>query len=62
MALSRKAFLGQILNGAPPDQRDLATAAANAIAIAKGAEIIRVHAVKPSLEAALVARAISAAA
>jgi dihydropteroate synthase len=61
MALSRKAFLGTILGGAPPDQRDLATATANSIAILKGAEIIRVHAVKPSKEAALVAQAIRAA-
>ncbi|MDR1871459.1 MAG: dihydropteroate synthase [Deltaproteobacteria bacterium] len=61
MALSRKAFLGHILSGAPPDQRDLATAAASCLAIAKGAEIIRVHAVKPSLEAALVAHAIMSA-
>ncbi|MDR0548424.1 MAG: dihydropteroate synthase [Deltaproteobacteria bacterium] len=57
MALSRKAFLGHILEGAPPDQRDVATAAANALAVAKGAEIIRVHAVKPSKDAARVAMA-----
>jgi dihydropteroate synthase len=62
MALSRKAFLGHILGGAPADQRDQATAAANALAIFKGAEIIRVHSVKPSKEAALVAAAVLAAA
>jgi dihydropteroate synthase len=58
MALSRKAFLGHILGGAPANQRDLATAVANALAIAQGAEIIRVHSVKLSKQAALVAEAI----
>ncbi|MDR0355083.1 MAG: dihydropteroate synthase [Deltaproteobacteria bacterium] len=55
MALSRKAFLGRILNNADPLSRDTATAAASAIAVTKGAEMIRVHNVKPSLEAAKVA-------
>ncbi|MDR1084441.1 MAG: dihydropteroate synthase [Deltaproteobacteria bacterium] len=58
MALSRKAFLGRILEGAPPEERDIATAAANAVAVLKGAEIIRVHNVKPSREAAFLARAV----
>jgi dihydropteroate synthase len=61
MALSRKAFLGHILEGAPPDQRDWATAAANCLAIAKGAEMVRVHSVRPTKEAALVAQAVMAA-
>ena len=52
MALSRKAFLGQILGGAPPGERDSLTAAANAIAITKGADIIRVHHTAPNLAAA----------
>ncbi|MDR1546642.1 MAG: dihydropteroate synthase [Deltaproteobacteria bacterium] len=55
MALSRKGFLGRILNVSVPSQRDLATAAANALAVLKGAEIIRVHNVAPSLEASRVA-------
>jgi dihydropteroate synthase len=62
MALSRKAFLGGLLGGTSPMSRDVATAAANCLAVAKGAEIIRVHAVGPSREAALVGKAVLAAA
>lgn len=58
MALSRKAFLGRVLEGAEPLKRDLATAVASAIAITKGAEMIRVHNVGPSAEAAKVAWAV----
>jgi dihydropteroate synthase len=61
MALSRKAFLGRVLGGAPPAERDWATAAANCLAIAKGAEIVRVHSVRPTREAALVAQAVMSA-
>jgi dihydropteroate synthase len=55
MALSRKAFLGRILDDPDPLKRDLASAVANAIAVSKGAEIIRVHNVAPSLQASKVA-------
>ena len=55
MALSRKAFLGQILDGAPPLERDGLTAVANGIAITKGADIIRVHQAAPNLSAARLA-------
>ncbi|MDR2351959.1 MAG: dihydropteroate synthase [Deltaproteobacteria bacterium] len=58
MALSRKAFLGHILDGASPEQRDGASAIANAIAILKGAEIVRVHNVKTTIEALAVIQAI----
>lgn len=58
MALSRKGFLGRLLGGAGPAERDVATAAANVAAIMNGADMVRVHAVRPNLEAALVARAI----
>jgi dihydropteroate synthase len=51
MALSRKAFLGNILGGRPPRERDWATAAASLLAVQKGAEIIRVHEVRPSRDA-----------
>ncbi|UQZ91256.1 dihydropteroate synthase [Deltaproteobacteria bacterium Smac51] len=61
MALSRKAFLGRILGGAEPADRDLATATANALAIIKGADMIRVHDVRPNREAAEVANAVLAA-
>ena len=58
MALSRKAFLGRIMNGAPPLERDGLTAAADAISILKGAEIIRVHRAAPNRAAAALAQAI----
>jgi dihydropteroate synthase len=40
---SRKRFLGELLDGAPPDDRVEATAATVAVAIAAGADIVRVH-------------------
>ena len=40
---SRKRFLGELLDGAPPDDRVEATAATVALAIASGADIVRVH-------------------
>jgi dihydropteroate synthase len=40
---SRKRFLGKILDGAPPDDRIAGTAATVALAIAAGADIVRVH-------------------
>ncbi len=43
---SRKAFIGRILGGASPRERVEGTAAAVAISIMKGADIVRVHDVK----------------
>jgi dihydropteroate synthase len=40
---SRKRFLGELLGGAPPDDRVEGTAATVALAIAAGADIVRVH-------------------
>lgn len=40
---SRKRFLGELLGGAPPDNRVEGTAATVALAIAAGADIVRVH-------------------
>jgi dihydropteroate synthase len=40
---SRKRFLGELLDGAPPEDRVEATAATVALAIAAGADIVRVH-------------------
>jgi dihydropteroate synthase len=57
MALSRKAFLGRI-TGRPPLGRDAATAAANAVAVANGASMIRVHDVAANLDAARVGLAV----
>jgi dihydropteroate synthase len=59
MALSRKAFLGRILDGAAPADRDLATAVASAISVMKGARVVRVHNVKAATEALKVAEAVA---
>jgi dihydropteroate synthase len=55
---SRKAFIGKILEEAIPGERLEGTAAAVAIAIMNGANIIRVHDVKEMLRVARVADAI----
>jgi dihydropteroate synthase len=57
---SRKSFIGAVTNQ-PAAAREWGTAAAVAIAIAKGARIIRVHDVAAMREVALVAHAIAAA-
>ncbi|MGD0732272.1 MAG: dihydropteroate synthase [Terracidiphilus sp.] len=65
--LSRKSFLGRTLaplhggEGAPVDSRETASIAALVAAILHGASIVRVHAVRPAVEAALIADAILAA-
>lgn len=55
---SRKALLGKILNDAPASERLEGTAAAVAISILNGANIIRVHDVKEMKKVALVADAV----
>jgi dihydropteroate synthase len=40
---SRKAFLGRLLGGLPPAERDIGTLAALAIAVRRGARLVRVH-------------------
>ncbi|MBI3071957.1 MAG: dihydropteroate synthase [Deltaproteobacteria bacterium] len=57
---SRKSFIEHI-TGKPADQRAFGTAAAVAIAVAKGASMIRVHDVAAMREVALVAHAIATA-
>ncbi|HET7153558.1 MAG TPA: dihydropteroate synthase [Candidatus Kapabacteria bacterium] len=59
IGVSRKSFIGKILNGAPVEQRLFGTAAATAIAIANGARIVRAHDVKEMREVAAVAFAIT---
>jgi dihydropteroate synthase len=44
---SRKRFIGELLGGAPPEERLEGTAATVALAIAQGADIVRVHDVDP---------------
>jgi dihydropteroate synthase len=55
---SRKAFIGKILGGVPPGERLEGTAAAVAISILNGANIVRVHDVREMVKVAKVADAI----
>lgn len=55
---SRKAFLGELLDGAPPGERDVATAAACALGYAAGARLFRVHDVRAARDALRVAHAV----
>ena len=63
---SRKSFLGRILDqaghAAPPHERDPATGATTALAVAAGAAAVRVHDVRSALQAARTADAIVRAA
>ncbi len=65
--LSRKSFLGHALaplhggQPAPVDARETASIAALTAAILHGASIVRVHSIRPALEAARIADAILAA-
>jgi dihydropteroate synthase len=58
IGVSRKSFLGALLGGAPAERRLHGTAAAVALAVARGADILRVHDVAAMRDAAIVARAI----
>ncbi|HMK57391.1 MAG TPA: dihydropteroate synthase [Dissulfurispiraceae bacterium] len=58
VGVSRKAFLGKVLDEAAPSERLEGTAAAVAIAIMNGANIVRVHDVKEIAKVAKVADAI----
>lgn len=56
---SRKSTIGAVLGGAPVEERLLGTAASVALAIANGADIVRVHDVREMKQVALVADVIS---
>ncbi len=66
--VSRKSFLGRTLGAlygtgdVPPADRDAATAAASVAAVLHGASLLRVHAVRPAMEAAAIADAVLLAA
>ncbi len=55
---SRKSFIGRILNDAPTDKRLFGSISTAAIAVFNGANIVRVHDVKETVEAVRVAEAI----
>uniref|UniRef100_A0A7V4G842 Dihydropteroate synthase n=1 Tax=Desulfobacca acetoxidans TaxID=60893 RepID=A0A7V4G842_9BACT len=58
---SRKAFIGHLLGGLPPAERDVGTLAALAVAVARGAAVVRVHNVRLARQFFTVFRAITAA-
>lgn len=58
LGVSRKAFLGALLGGVPPDGRAVATAAACVVGLARGASIFRVHDVATVMQALRVGAAI----
>jgi dihydropteroate synthase len=64
--VSRKSFLGRALaplyagSDAPVESRETASVAALVASILHGASIVRVHAVRPAVEAALIADAVLA--
>src|SRR5690606_3837998 len=60
LGTSRKSSLGAILLGAPPHEREEATAATVALGIAAGAHMMRVHDVAGMVKAARVADAVVA--
>ena len=55
---SRKSTIGAVLDGVPPEERLLGSAASVAIAVANGADIVRVHDVAEHRDAVRVADAI----
>ncbi len=58
IGVSRKSFIGRLLGNAPADQRLEGTAAAVAISVIKGADVVRVHDVKEMAKVVKVADAI----
>ncbi|MBA2734092.1 MAG: dihydropteroate synthase, partial [Acidobacteria bacterium] len=59
---SRKSFLGHLLDGAPVDERLHGTMATVAVAVLRGAHIVRVHDVSAAVETVRVVDAIKRAA
>lgn len=58
LGVSRKSTIGLILGGLPPEQRVEGTAAAVALGIAQGADIVRVHDVREMVRAVKMSDAI----
>jgi dihydropteroate synthase len=55
---SRKAFIGEVLGEKEPARRDIGTLAVTAVSVMNGANIVRVHDVKRSVEIVRMAEAI----
>lgn len=61
LGTSRKKFLGILLDDVPASERDVATAATSVIGYEKGCRIFRVHDVRKTKEALIVAQAVAEA-
>jgi len=61
VGVSRKGFIGELLGGRPTGERLLGTAAAVALAVARGARLLRVHDVAAMREVVAVAEGVAAA-
>jgi dihydropteroate synthase len=61
LGASRKSFLGRLLGDRPVEDRDDATQAVTAIVAWQGAWGVRVHAVRPAVDAVRVVAAIRGA-
>ena len=59
LGTSRKRFIGRLLGEAPPEERVEGTAAAVAIGVARGADIVRVHDIAAMVKVVRVADAIT---
>lgn len=59
VGVSRKGFIGRLCGGAPPEARVVGTAAAVALAVARGAHVLRVHDVPAMRDAVAVATAVA---
>ncbi len=61
VGVSRKGFIGTLCGGAPPAERLIGTAAAVALAVARGALLLRVHDVAAMRDAVAIAAAVASA-
>jgi dihydropteroate synthase len=59
LGVSRKSTIGLVLGGLPPEQRVEGTAAAVALGIAQGADIVRVHDVREMMRVVIMSDAIT---
>lgn len=58
VGISRKSMLGTLLDGAPASERLYGSLAAAVLAVERGASIVRVHDVKPTVDALRVVQAV----
>ncbi|MCP3670880.1 MAG: dihydropteroate synthase [Gammaproteobacteria bacterium] len=58
VGISRKSMIGTILNDAPADERLYGSVAAAVLALERGASILRVHDVKPTVDALKIVNAV----